>query len=94
MNIKLLVSMELLEKILVCFGYRPSLYIILPLGVLVDNFDTIPVRVCVVILTYRYKDDPLTERINIFSMAIDSLRSYSNEAERTNRNIDDDFKLK
>ena len=44
------------------------------------------------ILTYR--DDPRTERIKIFIMAVDTQHKYSNEPERANQDIYDDFKLK
>ena len=41
-----------------------------------------------------YKDCPCTERIKHFLMAIDQLHRYSNESERANEVIYDDFNLK
>ena len=40
------------------------------------------------------KVDPHTERITIFIMVIDPYHRYSNEAERANQAIYDNFKLK
>ena len=41
-----------------------------------------------------YKVDPRTVRINIFLMVVDLSHRYSNESERANEEICDDFKLK
>ena len=40
------------------------------------------------------KVDPCIERLNIFIIAVDPENRYSNEAERANWVIYDDFKLK
>ena len=41
-----------------------------------------------------YKDGPRTESIKLFPVVVDPLHRYSNESERTNQDIYDDFKLK
>ena len=41
-----------------------------------------------------YKDGPRIERIKIIIMAVDPYHRYSNEAERDNQDIYNDFKLK
>ena len=40
------------------------------------------------------KVDPRTVRVKIFPMAVDPWHRYSNESERANEDIYDDFKLK